>query len=340
MRIGIHYGSSTNFASVIDEVVAFEEAGADVVWLGESYGYDAVSALGALAALTTRMQIGSSILAVQTRTPSLMAMTAAGLDALSGGRMHLGLGVSGPQVIEGFHNEDFGPPLARTRALISTCRQIWRRERLETRRLRPSGMPYKDLKIMQHPVRSEIPISIAAVGDKNTALAAEIADGWIPIFFWPERHKNVWGEALAEGGALRESALGPLEIITSAVVAIGPEADETLARHRANLAHYIGGMGTRETNFYNRLLIRYGYEYEAGRISEFYATGRKDEAADLVPDDLVTGTAISGTPADISIRLQAYVDAGVTTLNLNPQGKSIEVKAEQLAMLRNLVDNL
>lgn len=340
MHIGIHYGSSTNFASVIDEIAILEEAGTDAVWLGESYGYDAVSALGALAVRTSTVQIGSSILAVQTRTPALVAMTAAGLDALSGGRMHLGLGVSGPQVIEGFHDEDFGPPLSRTRALVSTCRQIWRRDRLATGRLQPNGVPYKDLKIMQHPVRSLIPVSIAAVGDKNTALAAEIADGWMPIFFWPERYKNVWGDALAEGVASRDPALSPLQIITGAVVAIGPEADEVLNRHRANLAHYIGGMGTRETNFYNRLLIRYGYEDEAGRILEFYTSGRKEEAANAVPDELVTGTAITGAPTEISARLQAYVDAGVTTLNLNPQGKNIEAKADQLAMLRTLIDSL
>ena len=340
LRIGVHYGSSTAFASVLDDVAAYDRAGVDAVWLGESYGFDAVSALGALTARTERLEIGAAILPVQTRTPTLIAMTAAGLDALSNGRFHLGLGVSGPQVVEGFHDAAFGPPLDRTRHVVDACRAIWRREPIVSDRLQADGAPYRPLKIMQHPARSTIPISIAAVGDRNVALAAEIADGWFPVFFWPERHEQVWGAPLAAGRAHRSPTLAPLAITVDVTVALGAQAGRVLDRHRANLAHYIGGMGTRHTNFYTRLLARYGYPDEARRIQDHYLAGRKDEAAALVPDELVHGTALSGSTQDVTERLRAYAAAGVTTVNLNPQGTTLEARLEQLALLTTIVRSL
>lgn len=340
MRIGVHYGSGTAFADVLDDVAAYDRAGVDAVWLGESYGYDAVSALGALAARTERTEIASAVLPVQTRTPTLIAMTAAGLDALSRGRFHLGLGVSGPQVVEGFHDAAFGPPLARTRHVVETCRAIWAREPVVSQRRQAGGEPYRPLRIMQHPARSAIPVSIAAVGDRNVALAAEIADGWFPVFFWPERHEQVWGAALAAGRARRSPTLAPLAITVDVTVALGADAERTLQRHRANLAHYVGGMGTRQTNFYTRLLARYGHPDEAGRIQDLYLAGRKDEAARLVPDELVLGTSVSGTDQEVADRLRAYAAAGVTTVNLNPQGATLEARLEQLGRLRSIVTSL
>lgn len=334
MRVGVHYGSSTAFASVLDDVVAYDRAGVDAVWLGESYGYDAVSALGAVAARTERIEVGAAVLPVQTRSAALIAMTAAGLDALSGGRFHLGLGVSGPQVVEGFHDAAFGPPIARTRHVVETCRATWARQAIVGERHQPDGQPYRPLKIMQHPVRPAIPVSIAAVGDRNVALAAELADGWFPVFFWPERHRQVWGAPLADGGSRRSPTLGSLAVTVDVTVAIGADAERALARHRANLAHYIGGMGTRRTNFYNRLLARYGYPDEARRIQDLYLDGRTDEAAALVPDALVHGTALTGTIADVTKRLRAYAAAGVTTVNLNPQGATLDERLSQLADLR------
>lgn len=333
MRIAVHYGSSTNFPAILDDVPVFEQAGADAVWLGESYGFDAVSALGALAVRTERMQIGTSIIPVQTRSPTLIAMTAASLDALSGGRMNLGLGTSGPQVVEGFHDVPFGPPLVRTRRVVETCRAVWRREEIVTGRVEVTGSPYRGLKLMQHPIRESIPITIAAVGERNTALAAEVADGWMPIFFWPERHKDVWGDALAAGAEKRASSLAPLEVVVSAPVAIDGRADELIARQRAGVAHYVGGMGTRETNFYNRLFRRYGFEDEADQIQNHYLAKRRSEAAALVPDAFLEQTTIAGTADEVRRRLEAYAAAGVTTLNVNPVGATLDERAAQLARL-------
>lgn len=281
-----------------------EDSGIDVLWVAELYGFDGPSMMGFLAAVTERVQIGSAILPFYSRSPALLAMTAAGVDALSGGRCILGIGASGPQVIEGFHGVPFDSPVGRTEELIDICRAIWRREPLEH-----DGRHYqiplpedqglglgKPLKLIDHPVRSSIPIFVAASGPKNVQTAARVADGWLPIFFWPERSAQVWGQPLAAGLRDRDPSLRPLEVVASASVAIGDDLEELRDMVRPQLALYIGGMGAREMNFYNDLACRYGLEDDARRIQDLYLAGHKDEAARAVPAELVDGTTLIGRP--------------------------------------------
>jgi F420-dependent oxidoreductase-like protein len=305
-----------------------EDSGIDVLWVAELYGFDGASMMGFLAAVTERVQIGSAILPFYSRSPALLAMTAAGVDALSGGRCILGIGASGPQVIEGFHGVPFDSPVGRTEELIDICRAIWRREPLEH-----DGRHYqiplpedqglglgKPLKLIDHPVRSSIPIFVAASGPKNVQTAARVADGWLPIFFWPERSAQAWGQPLAAGLRERDPSLRPLEVVASASVAIGEDLEELRDMVRPQLALYIGGMGAREMNFYNDLACRYGLEDDAGRIQDLYLAGHKDEAARAVPAELVDGTTLIGPAGLVRERLAAYAAAGVTVLNLRPLG--------------------
>lgn len=305
-----------------------EDSGIDVLWAAELYGFDGPSMMGFLAAVTERVQIGSAILPFYSRSPALLAMTAAGVDALSGGRCILGIGASGPQVIEGFHGVPFDSPVGRTEELIDICRAIWRREPLEH-----DGRHYqiplpedqglglgKPLKLIDHPVRSSIPIFVAASGPKNVQTAARVADGWLPIFFWPERSAQVWGQPLAAGLHDRDPSLRPLEVVASASVAIGDDLEELRDMVRPQLALYIGGMGAREMNFYNDLACRYGLEDDARRIQDLYLAGHKDEAARAVPAELVDGTTLIGPAGLVRERLAAYAAAGVTVLNLRPLG--------------------
>lgn len=336
MELGIHLPSATDFPAAIRQIPAFEEAGADVVWLGESYGYDAVSALGALTATTTSIRLALGVVPVQSRSASLLAMTAAGIDALSGGRAVLGLGASGPQVIEGWHDLSFGFPVARTRRTIERCRAIWRSEPVGTDRLQPDGSPYRSLKIIHRPVRDRIPIFLGALGEASTRLAAEVADGWFAAFFWPERSADVWGEALADGRSRRAGDLGPLDIAVSAPLAIGRGIERAMDDHRARLAHYIGGMGTRRVNFYNRLTAEYGFGDAADRILDLYLAGDRAGAIRQLPAELVHQTCLIGDEADVADRLQAYQAAGVTILNLAPHGESLADKVQQLSRLRTL----
>ncbi len=338
MRIGVHYGSSTEFSEIIDDVVAYENAGIDVAWLGESYGYDSPTALGALAARTDRIHLGPAILAVQTRSPALIAMTAAGLDALSDGRALLCLGASGPAVIEGLHDRQFGRPLARTREVIEQCRALWSGERLSSGRLEPGGEPYRGLKLIHRPERL-IPIYVAAVGDRNVALAAEVADGWMPVFFWPERAREVWGEPLTAASTRRSAELGPLQISVTAPLAIDLHTDRAMRGHRASLAHYIGGMGTKETNFYLRLAHRYGFGDLGERIQALYLSGARQEAVDLVPDEFARATSLIGDEAFVSARLSAYREAGVTVLNVVPVGDDRHERVDQVERFHRLVDS-
>lgn len=305
-----------------------EDSGIDVLWVAELYGFDGPSMMGFLAAVTERVQIGSAILPFYSRSPALLAMTAAGVDALSGGRCILGIGASGPQVIEGFHGVPFDSPVGRTEELIDICRAIWRREPLEH-----DGRHYqiplpedqglglgKPLKLIDHPVRSSIPIFVAASGPKNVQTAARVADGWLPIFFWPERSAQVWGQPLAAGLRDRDPSLRPLEVVASASVAIGDDLEELRDMVRPQLALYICGMGAREMNFYNDLACRYGLEDDARRIQDLYLAGHKDEAARAVPAELVDGTTLIGPAGLVRERLAAYAAAGVTVLNLRPLG--------------------
>src|SRR3954454_9138783 len=300
-----------------EQVIAMEAAGLDVVWVAEAYSFDAVSLMGYLAARTERVQIGSGILPIYTRTPTLTAMTAAGLDALSGGRALLGLGASGPQVIEGFHGVPYDKPVARTREVIEICRRVWRREVLTNDGAFKIPLPPeqgtglgKPLKMITHPIRADIPIYVAALGDANVRMAAEVANGWEPILFIPEKAKQVWGDALAQGNAKRAPELGPLEVVAGGVVSVGEGIEGLRDRSRPMIALYVGGMGARGKNFYNTLARRYGFEQEADVIQDLYLAGKKEEPAAAVPAEFAEKTNLIGPESYVKERLAAFKEAG------------------------------
>jgi F420-dependent oxidoreductase-like protein len=317
-------GGYSNFAEAADEVVELEKIGVDIALVAEAYSYDAISQLGFLAAKTSRIELGSGVVPIYVRTPSLLAMTAAGLDYVSNGRFRLGIGTSGPQVMEGFHGVPFDAPLGRTREVVDICRQVWRRERVQY-----DGKYYriplpadqgtglgKPLQLINHPVRQSIPITIAALGPKNVELTAEIAEGWQPVFFYPEKADDVWGESLRAGFAKRDPALGPLDVMVSAPLAIGDNVEDRLAWAKPQLALYIGGMGARGRNFYHNLATRYGYGDLADHIQDLYLAGKKSEATDAVPDDLVRNVSLVGPRGYVKERIAAYAEGGATTLLL------------------------
>ena len=326
MRTGIFLNYAGGFLDAVNEVVELEKLGVDIALVAEAYSYDAISQLGFLAAKTSRIELGSGVVPIYIRTPTLLAMTAAGLDYVSDGRFRLGIGTSGPQVMEGFHGVPFDAPLGRTREVVEICRQVWRRERVQF-----DGKHYqiplpadkgtglgKPLHLINHPVRERIPITIAALGPKNVELTAEIAEGWQPVFFQPEKADDVWGEALRAGFAKRDPGLGPLDIMVSAPLAIGDDVDDRLAWAKPQLALYIGGMGARGKNFYHNLATSYGYGDVANHIQDLYLDGKKAEATEAVPDELVRNVSLVGTRGFVKERLAAYAEAGVGTLLLQP----------------------
>ncbi|MDH4017088.1 MAG: LLM class F420-dependent oxidoreductase, partial [Actinomycetota bacterium] len=273
------------------------------------------------------------------------AMTAAGVDALSGGRAMLGIGASGPQVIEGFHGVPYDAPLTRTREIIEICRKVWRRERLEYDG-RKYHMPLpagegtglgKPLKLITHPVRDDIPIAVAALTHKSVAQTAEIADGWLPVFFHPTKAMDRWGGALAEGRAKRDASRGPLEIFVGGAVAIG-EGLEGLRDHgRPMTALYVGGMGARDKNFYNDVFASYGYEKEAKEIQDLYLSGKKREAEAAIPADFIEQTTLVGSEGFVKDRLVQYKEAGVTSLNVSLAGETLDERVRTLGKLREIV---
>jgi F420-dependent oxidoreductase-like protein len=345
MRVGMALSYAGGFAQTVDELADYEQAGLDIVFVPEAYSYDAVSQLGFIAARTERLQIASGILQLYSRTPAMTAMTAAGLDYVSRGRFSLGIGASGPQVIEGWHGVPYDAPLGRTREIIEICRMVWRRERLQYdgtyyQLPLPAGQGTglgKPLKLINHPVRERIPILLAAIGPKNVALAAELAEGWEPVFYLPEEVARTWGPSLASGAARRDPALGPLDVIANAPLAI-TSGDPTPVRDLARplFALYIGGMGARGRNFYNDLARRFGYEKEAEAIQDAYLAGRKDEAAALVPAELLERTSLIGSAAYVAERLAAYRESGVTTLNVMPLAPSHEHRVRLIEQVRDL----
>ena len=342
MRLGIQLGySGSGFAATAGEVAELEEAGADLVVVPEAYSFDAVSALGYLAARTHRIQLASGVMQLYTRTPTLTAMTAAGLDHVSGGRFNLGLGVSGPQVVEGFHGVRYDAPVARTREVVEICRRVWRRETLtfhgDHYTIPLPGDHATPLKIINHPVRPRIPILLAAMGPRNVALAAEIAEGWQALWLDPRAFGRVFGDALADGLSRRDPALGPLDVSVPVPFAVGEPSPALLARHRAQLALYLGGMGPRGRNFSNDLIRRYGYADEARRVQDLFLAHRRDEAAAAVPDDLVTATSLTGPPDDLRRHLDALAAAGVTTLLAAPLAPTRAERVKDIAELRLLL---
>lgn len=344
MRIGMALNYSGGFAETAAEVADLESAGLDIAFIPEAYSFDAVSQLGYLAAKTTTLELASGILQIYTRTPTLTAMTAAGLDYVSDGRFTLGLGASGPQVIEGFHGVKYDAPLARTREIVEICRQVWRREKVEH-----LGKNYqiplpvelgtglgKPLKLINHPVRERIPIILAALGPKNVELTAEIAEGWQPIFYHPERAQKAWGAALAAGKAKRDASLGELQVFASPALAIGDDVDHMHEWVKPHLALYIGGMGAKGKNFYNTLATTYGYGAEAELIQDLYLAGKKEEAAAAVPDELVRAVNLIGPESYVRERVAAFAESGVTTLNVSPLAADAPGRLRLVEQLREI----
>ncbi|MFF7647190.1 LLM class F420-dependent oxidoreductase [Streptomyces canus] len=345
MRIGMPINHGGGFRENVAALGDYEKAGLDIVFVPEAYSFDAISQLGFIAARTEHLEIASGILQIYTRTPTLTAMTAAGLDHVSDGRFTLGLGASGPQVIEGFHGQPYTAPLGRTREIVEICRSVWRREKVtyEGRNYQiplPPGHGTglgKPLKLIDRPVRERIPIMLAAIGPKNVALAAEIAEGWMPIFFHPEKAGSVWGPALAEGSARRDPELGTLDVVVSAPLAVGEDVDDLIDLARPQLALYIGGMGARGRNFYNALACRYGYEAEATTIQDLYLSGRKEEAAAMVPAELLRAISLIGPASRVAERVQAFRAAGVTTLQVTPVAPDPRQRLTDMEMLKAMV---
>ena len=344
MRVGIFLSYAGGFAETVAELSDYERAGADIVFVPEAYSFDAVSQLGYIAAKTERMQIASGIFPLYSRTPALLAMTAAGLDYVSDGRFMLGLGASGPQVIEGWHGVPYDAPIGRSREIIEICRMVWRRERLAYQG-RYYHLPLdggtglgKPLKLINHPVREHIPVALAAIGPKNVTAAVELAESWMPVFYMPEKAAEVWGAAVAEGRARRDPALGPLDVIAHAPLAIGEDVGGLREVSRPELALYIGGMGARGRNFYNDLARRFGYEVEAKAIQDAYLDGRRAEAEALVPAELVERTSLIGPEGHVRERLAAYREAGVTTLNVRPLAPTHEARVRLIERIRTLAD--
>jgi len=344
VRIGIQASYAGGFRETAAEIRDLEAAGLDVAMVSEVYTFDAVSQLGYLAAVTERVELMSAIFPIYSRTPALTAMTAAGLDFVSDGRFILGLGASGPQVIEGWHGLPYDAPLQRTREVVEICRQVWRRDRLEHH-----GTKYeiplpadqgtglgKPLKLINTPVRERIPVMLAAIGPKNVELAAEIAEAWQPIWFHPERAADMWGDSLAAGRAKRDPALGELEVVVGAPVAVGDDVDGLHDFVRPALALYVGGMGARGKNFYNDLAVRYGYEAEAKKVQDLYLDGKKDEAAAALPEELVRAVSLIGPESYVAERVAALAEAGVTTLSLQPLDGSPEGRLRTVETMKRL----
>ncbi len=309
-----------------DQVVALEKAGLDTVWVAEVYGFDSPTLMGYLAAKTETLEIGSAILNIYSRTPGTLASTAAGLDNVSGGRAVLGLGASGPQVIEGWHGMPYDKPLTRTREVVEIIRAMVRRETIDYHgKVFDLPLPAdqglglgKPLKMLTKPERPAVPIYIAALGEKNVQGTAEYADGWLPFLYAPEKADEVWGEALAKGKAKRSDDLGPLEVAAGGMVAVGDDVKGMLDFARPMFALYIGGMGARGKNFYNHLVSQYGFEAEAKKIQDLYLDGHKRDAEALVPLELLEMCNFVGPESYVKERIAAFRESGVTSLQITP----------------------
>ncbi|CAL9379167.1 LLM class F420-dependent oxidoreductase [Streptomyces radiopugnans] len=343
MRLGINLGYWGAGMDADNLAVAREadRLGYSVCWAAEAYGSDAPTVLAWVAAQTERIDIGSAILQIPARTPAMTAMTAATLDTLSGGRFRLGLGVSGPQVSEGWYGVRFDKPLARTREYVEIVRKAMSRERLthsgEHWTLPLPDGPGKPLKLTVHPVRERIPLYIAAIGPKNLEQTGEIADGALLIFFAPEHAEETTLGALRAGREKAGLTMEGFDVVPTVPLALGDDIDALADTFRPYTALYVGGMGSRKQNFYNRLARRMGYEKEAAEIQDRYLSGDKEGAAAAVPRQLIDSTALLGPVERIADRMRAYAEAGVTTLSLAPAGFTLE---ERIAALRAGVEAL
>jgi F420-dependent oxidoreductase-like protein len=319
-----------------DRVSDYERAGIDAVWVPEVWGFDSPTLMGYIAARTSRIDICAGIVNVYSRSAALLAQTAAGLDHLSGGRAVLGIGTSGPQVVEGWHGVPFEHPIRRLRETIEVVRTVVRRAPLDRSGSLPEGRGRglgKPLRLLNVPERAAVPIVVAGLGPAAVRLSAELADGWMPIFYLPEHAPAVWDHALADGTARRSADLGDLAIVAGGVVAIDTDLDAARAAARRTLALYVGGMGARGANFYFDLACRYGFADAAGRVQDRFLAGDAAGAAAEVPDELVAQTNLIGSPADVRGRIDAYRAAGVTELMVAPAGDD---PGGQLTRLRAL----
>jgi F420-dependent oxidoreductase-like protein len=321
MRLGFYMGYAPPGTSPLESIALAQEAerlGYDSAWAAEAWGTDCVTVLSWLGATTTKIKLGSAIMQIPGRTPANTAMTAATLDLLSGGRFLLGLGTSGPQVVEGWHGEPWGKPLLKTREYVEIVRAALRRELLEHHGehydipLQDGTGLGKPLKLMARPLRSEIPIYIAAMSPKAVEQACEIGDGWLPIFWSPEKARETFATALAK-------ATPGFDVAPSAPTILIDDVDAGREFLKPYYALYVGGMGARGTNFYNDLMRRYGYEEAATEIQELYLDGRKRDAAAAVPDAFVDEIALIGPKERLAERLEAWKESGATTLLVSTQ---------------------
>lgn len=350
MKLSVMLNYAGDIKGTADEVSALEKAGLDCVWVAEAYSFDAISMMGYLAAKTERVEIGSAIVNVYSRTATLMAMTFAGLDYVSNGRINCGLGASGPQVVEGFHGVAYEKPMLRIKEYMEVCRATWKREVINFQGTTvkiplPAGEGTglgKPLKLINHPQRADIPLWWASLKGKSVEATAEAADGWIPIFYIPEKADLVWGDALALGMKKRAPELGKLQILAGGAVMITEDADritKVLDAGRPASALYVGGMGARGKNFYNDIMSAYGWEGEAKNIQDLYLDGRKEEAAAAVPREYLEAGALVGPEGYVKEKLAAYKQAGVTHLQMGLMGP-IEAKIATVEKLRSLVDQI
>ncbi|HVM54387.1 MAG TPA: LLM class F420-dependent oxidoreductase [Acidimicrobiales bacterium] len=337
MRLGINLGYFGAAApdAFVPLVQRAEALGYDSVWTAEAYGSDAITPLIWAGAHTSRIKLGTGIMQMPARTPANTAMTAATIDLLSGGRMLLGLGLSGPQVVEGWHGEAYGKPLAKTREYVEIVREILRREKPLEHHGEHYDIPFtgegatglgKPLKLIVHPLRADIPIYLASIGPKNVALTAEIADGWLPLYFAPQRFATAFGDAFAGRD------LSSFDIAPSVPVVLGDDVDACRSAVKPALALYVGGMGARGKNFYNDLVCRYGYEADAKQIQDLYLDGKRAEAIAAVPDALVDEVALCGPKERIRDLLATWEESPVTTMIVGSgQPEALEVMAELTA---------
>ncbi len=346
MKLGVsvgYWGLGLTPADQLDLAKTAESLGYDSIWTAEAYGSDAATVLAWLAAGTSRIKLGAGIFQIPARSAAMTAMTAATIDNLSGGRMMLGLGTSGPQVSEGFHGVRFGKQLQRTREYVAVVRMALAHQKIEfqgdTLQLPLPDGPGKALKLTIRPVQQQIPILLAVLGPKNVALAGEIADGWLPVFFSPE-HTTALRVPLEEGAARVGRSLDDFRICPSVNVMISDDIESARNAMRPILALYVGGMGSREQNFYNRLISSYGFERAAEQVQELYLAGKKTEAMFALPDELIDLVSIVGPRDHAKAKLRAFRDAGVDTLIVWPVMPDHDQRKEQLRLVAELAGEL
>ncbi len=343
MKLGLNSGYSGQQMGVnMELILEAERAGFDSVWTAEAYGSDAIVPLAWIGALTKKIKLGTAIMQMPARTPAMTAMTAMTLDAMSGGRFILGLGPSGPQVVEGWHGVAYGKPLARTREYVAIVRRIWARAEPLTYEGEHYRIPYRgpDASGLGKPLRSivhgrQIPIYLAAIGPKNTALAGEIADGWIPTLFSPE-HVSQLRPLLQEGAERSGRSLDRFDIAPTVNVFITDDLKAARDAMRPFIALYVGGMGSRQQNFYNNLVKRYGFEREAETIQDLYLQGKREQAMAAIPDDLIDLVSLCGPQDHVRERIAVYRDAGVGTLGVTPLAFTKEDRLQQLRLVAEL----